>query len=117
MTTGWVAMIGGDPAATAVARPAELTVAAPTFEDFQATRLVTFCAGPALKLAVAVNCTEQGKAHEGVVRVSAMEVRSTGFNSPVPLRGTVCGEPAALSVMVKVPLRVPVANGAKTTSI
>ena len=34
---------------------------------------------------------------------------------PVPVSGTVCGDPLALSVMVKVPVRVPVAVGVKVT--
>jgi len=36
---------------------------------------------------------------------------------PVPERATVCGLPGALSVMVKVPVRVPEAVGVKVTSI
>jgi hypothetical protein len=35
--------------------------------------------------------------------------------APVPLSGTVCGEPGALDVMVSVPVLVPVAVGAKVT--
>ena len=34
---------------------------------------------------------------------------------PVPLRGTDCGEPVALSVMETVPVRLPVAVGLKVT--
>jgi hypothetical protein len=33
----------------------------------------------------------------------------------VPLSGTVCGDPVALSTMVTVPLRAPVAVGVKVT--
>lgn len=36
---------------------------------------------------------------------------------PVPLRGTVCGEPEALSVTVSVPVNGPALNGAKVTTI
>jgi hypothetical protein len=37
--------------------------------------------------------------------------------APVPLNATVCGEPAALSVIVSVPVRVPVAAGVNVTEI
>lgn len=37
--------------------------------------------------------------------------------APVPLRATLCGEPVALSVMVRLPFRVPVAVGVKVTEI
>jgi hypothetical protein len=36
---------------------------------------------------------------------------------PVPLRDTVCGEPEALSVIVRLPLRVPPAVGANVTEM
>ena len=35
--------------------------------------------------------------------------------TPVPLRETVCGEPLALSVKLRVPLLAPVAVGVKVT--
>jgi hypothetical protein len=34
---------------------------------------------------------------------------------PVPVSGTVCGLPAALSLMLSEPVRVPVAVGVKLT--
>ncbi len=37
--------------------------------------------------------------------------------APVPLRATLCGEPVALSVIVRLPFRVPVAVGVKVTEI
>ena len=37
--------------------------------------------------------------------------------TPVPLSGTVCGLPAALSVRVRVPVRTPAADGVKVTAI
>jgi hypothetical protein len=36
---------------------------------------------------------------------------------PVPLKATVCGEPAALSVMVRVPVRAPLAAGVNVTEM
>ena len=36
---------------------------------------------------------------------------------PVPLRATVCGLPEALSIMLRVPVLVPVAAGMKVTAI
>jgi hypothetical protein len=43
--------------------------------------------------------------------------RLTAGATPVPVRLTVCGLPLALSVMVRVPLRTPVAVGVKVTLI
>ncbi len=43
--------------------------------------------------------------------------RLTAGAVPVPLRPTVCGLPAALSLMLSVALRVPVAVGVKVTLI
>ena len=37
--------------------------------------------------------------------------------TPVPLRGTVCGLPVALSTMVTLPVRGPATSGVKVTSI
>ena len=35
----------------------------------------------------------------------------TVIDTPLPVSGTVCGDPAALSVMVSVPVRVPEVDG------
>ena len=40
-----------------------------------------------------------------------------GAVMPIPVRETICGLPTALSVMVMVPLRVPIAAGVKVTRI
>lgn len=47
----------------------------------------------------------------------AVIVKSGGVFVPVPVSGTVCGLPAALSVMVKVPARAPSAVGVNVTLI
>jgi hypothetical protein len=48
---------------------------------------------------------------------AALSVKSGGVFVPVPVSPTVCGLPAALSVMVNVPVRVPVAVGVNVTLI
>ena len=40
-----------------------------------------------------------------------------GVPVPVPVRGTVCGDPAALSEMDRVALRLPVAEGVNVTEM
>jgi len=49
--------------------------------------------------------------------VGPVNPKSGGVVVPVPVSPTVCGLPAALSVMVKVPVRVPAAVGVKVTLI
>jgi len=48
---------------------------------------------------------------------NAVELVETETACPPPLKATVCGEPPALSVIVKVPARVPAAVGVKVTEI
>ncbi len=50
-------------------------------------------------------------------KVSEVGETLTVGATPVPLRPTVCGLPAALSLMLSVALRVPVAVGVKVTLI
>jgi hypothetical protein len=45
----------------------------------------------------------------------AAEPGFTEKSSPLPVRVTVCGLPAALSVIVRVPVRVPLTVGSKKT--
>src|SRR5207302_823896 len=47
---------------------------------------------------------------------SAEASLSGGRHSPVPVSATLCGLPAALSAMARVPLRAPRAVGVKVTS-
>src|SRR5712691_12342229 len=47
----------------------------------------------------------------------AVEGAVTVKSQPVPVNGTVCGLPAALSVIVSVPVRAPTAVGANVTLI
>jgi NAD-dependent oxidoreductase involved in siderophore biosynthesis len=52
------------------------------------------------------------------VKVDGVKVTSGVVpGAPVPVRATVCGVPAALSAMLTLAVRVPVANGLKVTEI
>jgi hypothetical protein len=52
------------------------------------------------------------------VRLGGVKVTSGVVpGAPVPVRATVCGVPAALSAMLTLAVRVPVANGLKVTEI
>jgi hypothetical protein len=57
-----------------------------------------------------------GEATVRLVEPDEMEIGVLEL-APVPLRATLCGEPVALSVMVSVPVRVPVVVGVKVTEI
>jgi hypothetical protein len=50
------------------------------------------------------------------VRLEA-ERLAAGFATPVPVRATVCGLEAALSVMIRNPVRAPAAVGVKVTEM
>jgi hypothetical protein len=49
--------------------------------------------------------------------VRLVEVGVTDTDIPVPVSATVCGDPVALSVMVRVPLRAPDVVGVKMTAM
>ncbi len=49
--------------------------------------------------------------------VSPVEVLEIPTFDPVPVRATVCGEPAALLMMLRVPVRVPAVVGEKVTEM
>jgi hypothetical protein len=51
------------------------------------------------------------------VNVPGASVTAGTGVTPLPLKATVCGDPAALSVIVSEPLRVPVAVGVNVTAI
>ena len=51
------------------------------------------------------------------VRLSGERLTAGAVLAPVPVKPTVCGLPTALSEMLIVPLRVPVAVGVKVTLI
>jgi hypothetical protein len=70
-----VAEIIDCPAATPVARPAELTVAAAAFDELQVAVLVRSCVLPSLKVPVALNCTGGAPtATLGFLGVTAIEL-------------------------------------------
>ena len=103
------------PDASPEASPAELTLATPELVDFQVTKAVMFEVIPPLNVPIAVNCCcipVLMAAEAGVTAIADSPV-----SVPVPLRGTVCGELAALSVTVRMPVRVPSALGVKLTEI
>jgi len=51
------------------------------------------------------------------VKVAGVSVAVGGAAAPVPVNVTFCGEPAALSAMLRVPVSVPVAVGLKLTEM
>jgi len=53
----------------------------------------------------------------GVLNVKEVALNVAVGTTPVPDKVTACGDPVALSVIVSVPLRVPVAVGVKVTEI
>jgi len=95
--------------------PAELTDATPETDEDQVTYGVIFTGGPAVAEPVAVNCCCCGTVIVGFVGVTTIE--ATEASDPVPDRATVCGLVLALSVIVRVPVRVPRAFGVKVTEI
>jgi hypothetical protein len=53
----------------------------------------------------------------GEAMVNPDELEETETASPPPLKAAVCGEPLALSMIVRVPVRLPAAVGVKVTEI
>lgn len=107
------------PAINAVARPcvpaALLTVATVVLVEPQVTDCVRSKVLPPLKVPVARNCSVVPASTEGLAGVTAIETRPAV--EPVPDRLTVCGLFVALSVMVRVPVRVPTTVGVNVVFI
>lgn len=95
--------------------PVELTDATPDADEDQVTKEVMFTIKPLGHEPVAVSCCCCPIATEGLVGITAMEVIPA--SDPVPERATVCGLVLALSVTVRVPVRLPRAVGVKVTEI
>jgi hypothetical protein len=109
MTEPDFAVIVVAPGATLVASPVLLMVATVLADEVQAAELVRSWVVPSLYVPVAVNCCFSPNAMEGFVGVTEIVARA----NPNPLRGTFCGE--TLSVIVMLPVLVPVAVGLKVT--
>src|SRR5947207_723938 len=103
------------PDASPEASPGELTLATPELVDVQLTKAVIFEVMPPLNVPVAMNCCCTPVLSATDAGVTA--IADSPASVPVPLRGSVCGELAALSVMVRTPLRVPSALGMKLTEM
>jgi len=95
--------------------PAELTDATPEADEDQVTYGVMFSDKPLCQYPVAVSCCCCPTASDGLGGVTPMEFNEV--SDPVPDKAAVCGLVPALSVMVRVPVRVPTVVGVKVTEI
>ncbi len=100
-----------EPAAPAVARPGELTVATAVFAAVQLAVAVTFAVEPSLYVAVAVNCCVAPAAILGLPGEIAIEV--TVFTAEVTESVAVPLRPLSEAVTVVEPAATPVANPAE----
>jgi hypothetical protein len=108
----WIVAV---PTLTVVASPVALMVATFVFEEVQVAALVRFCVEPSPYVPVAVNCCGVPIGTEGLAGVTARDDSDGAF--PVPVKPTRIGLPKALSIIERVPVRVPGAEGEKVTPI
>ena len=108
-----IALMIEAPDVTPVARPPGAIVATLVLLELHATKGVRFSVLPFLKLPVAVNCRVFPTRSVGFAGVTVIDFRPVSL--PVPLSETTVGLPAALSLIVSVPVRVPMAVGANVT--
>jgi hypothetical protein len=102
------------PDVTPVARPPGAIVATLVLLELQATKGVRSSVLLFLRLPVAINCNVFPTGTVGLAGVTVIEVRPVSL--PVPLSGTRVGLPAALLLIARVPVRIPIAIGTKVTA-
>jgi len=80
------------------------------------TAMLEMVSGPLPELVSVTDCAELAVPNAWLANVRLVLDRfTTGVAAPVPLRVIVCGDPAALSVIVTEAVRVPAAAGTKVT--